>query len=88
MWYPSSEFLAQSGHLLSGMCVVFGPIAILHRIFWAIIFSILFVAFMLIKELWIDPKLENEPFKWEGLKDCIFAFGGLTVAWVLVLSFA
>lgn len=85
MWYPSSNFLAQSGHLLSGMCVVFGPFAILHRALWAVIFSILFVAFMLAKELWFDPRVEKEPFKWAGAIDCIFAFGGMAIAWVLVL---
>jgi hypothetical protein len=85
MWYPSTDFLAQAGHFLSGMCVVFGPIAILHRFLWAIILSALFVAFMLFKELLVDPAIEKEPFKWRGLEDCVFAFGGMLIAWALVL---
>jgi hypothetical protein len=90
-WNPSEDFLAQSGHFLSGMCSVFGPAAVCHgsksSTFYALLGTILFFSFMLIKEVFVDPKMEGEPFFWCGVEDMFFSASGLTVAWILMRIF-
>ena len=79
-WEPSSNFLAQSAHTLSG--IVFVLLSLIYESIWPFI---LFWIYMLVKEIFIDPKTEGEPFFWDGIEDCGFALLGTVLGCVLII---
>jgi len=92
-WMDSPGFMAQAGHALLGIVVVTMPVAVgclysmAHgRAFdrwwiWALGFTIVDLAYMIHKEVTLDPLIEDEGFWPEGAKDILFNLIGLLVAW-------
>jgi len=92
-WMDSPGWMAQSAHVLLGICVVTFPVALGAMFFmrdgktfdrwwiWALGFTVIDLAYMVHKEVTLDPLIEDEGFWPEGAKDILFNLIGLIVAW-------
>lgn len=76
------EFLAQAGHTLLGILGVVWPFALFHTITSSVVGTLAVGSYFAVKETVVDPKVEGEPFFWEGVKDCAFGSIGLSLGWI------
>ena len=92
-WMDSPGFMAQAGHAMLGIIVVTFPVALGAMLFmregktfdrwwiWSLAFTVIDLAYMIHKEVTLDPLIEDEGFWIEGFKDIVYNLIGLIVAW-------
>lgn len=85
-WTPSNDFLAQAAHFLLGLVAVFGPMALTANIWYPIGGTVVVSLYALIKEPFVDPVVEGDPFWTSGFLDLMVIEFGVTVAWILALT--
>jgi hypothetical protein len=80
IWYPSPEFLAQSGHFLLGFVCVLFPLAFFPNWKYGALYGALAaLVYMIPKEFVFDVFVEKATFA-EGLKDLAYLVAGIVVA--------
>jgi hypothetical protein len=80
-WYPSPEFLAQSGHVLLGIVAVVWPFALWGKWYAALTGTVGILGYMLVKEFSFDLLIEGDTVE-TGWKDTAYLAGGILVAWL------
>ena len=92
-WMDSPGFMAQAGHAMLGIIVVTFPTSLGAMFFmrdgktfdrwwiWALGFTVIDLAYMIHKEVTLDPLIEDEGFWIEGFEDVMYNLLGLIVAW-------
>ena len=97
-WMDSPGFMAQAGHAMLGVIVVSLPTAAGCLYFmargtafdrwwiWSLGFTVIDLAYMVHKEVTLDPLIEDEGFWIEGFKDIVYNLIGLIVAWVALYA--
>ena len=92
-WMDTPGFMAQAGHALLGIVVVTTPVSFgcLYNMargrafdrwwIYALGFTVIDLAYMIHKEVTLDPLIEDEGFWIEGFKDVVYNLIGLIVAW-------
>jgi len=87
IWYPSSEFLAQAGHVLLGILAVVWPFAIFKSRLSAVIGTAAVLFYMFVKEFAVDIYLEREDVT-TGWKDIAYLCGGYLLGWGSIFAAA
>jgi len=80
-WMNTPGFLAQAGHALLGLLSVVWPFALFQSWIASAIGTGVLTAYMIHKEVTVDPLIEDEGFWPEGAKDIAFAFLGVAIGW-------
>jgi len=78
--------VAQSAHFFSGLAVILVAALFTHgmglKLLWVTLAAI---ALELLKEFWYDAKYEIDEVRGNSWEDTLVTFGGVGVAWLLLL---
>ena len=80
----SANALAQYGHFMTGMAVVFASKIFFRAPVWG---GIVLLALMAVKEAFVDPAIEEGATIGDGIEDWIWYVTGVATAIVMVLIF-
>jgi len=81
-WMDTPGFMAQAGHALLGLASVHTPYALFQSWIASAIGTAVVIAYMIHKEVTIDPLYEDEGFWPEGAKDILFSSFGQALGWL------
>lgn len=80
-WMDSPGFMAQAGHALLGLASVHTPFALWPKWYAPALGTAIVIAYMIHKEVTLDPLIEDEGFWPEGAKDILFSTLGQALGW-------